>query len=39
VYARITGYFEATQQFNPGKVEEFNDRKYFELKDKRETKT
>uniref|UniRef100_A0A6M3JD12 Putative anaerobic ribonucleoside-triphosphate reductase n=1 Tax=viral metagenome TaxID=1070528 RepID=A0A6M3JD12_9ZZZZ len=30
-YQRITGYFQATNAWNPGKVSELKDRKYYDL--------
>ena len=29
VYSRITGYYQPTSQWNPGKAEEFSDRKKY----------
>jgi ribonucleoside-triphosphate reductase len=31
VYSRIVGYFQPTTQWNPGKLEEFHERKTFEV--------
>jgi len=32
VYSRICGYLRPTEQWNPGKQEEYNDRKTFDVK-------
>lgn len=34
VFARVTGFFRPVQSWNPGKQEEFKDRKKFEVKNK-----
>ena len=31
VYSRIVGYYRPVQQWNPGKKEEFKQRKYLEI--------
>lgn len=30
VYSRVTGFYSSEKQFNPGKKEEFKDRKKFD---------
>lgn len=32
VWSRVTGFFRPMQDFNKGKVEEFKDRKKYEIK-------
>ena len=32
VFSRITGFFRPVKEWNPGKVEEFKDRKKYDLK-------
>ena len=34
VYSRITGYYQPTIQWNPGKVEEMKERKKYDLEKK-----
>ena len=36
VYSRVTGYFQPTSQWNKGKVEEFKDRKLYDIKEKQD---
>ena len=31
IYSRVTGYYRPVAQFNKGKKEEFNERKYLEV--------
>ena len=38
VYSRITGYYQPTSQWNPGKIEEFGDRKKYTTSTQLETK-
>lgn len=33
VYSRVVGYFRPLSQWNKGKLSEFEDRKYFNLKE------
>ena len=35
VWSRVTGYFRPVSSWNRGKKQEFQDRKMFELKDKK----
>ena len=32
-YSRVTGYIRPVNTWNPGKIQEWNDRKFFEVKD------
>ena len=32
VFSRVTGFFRPTESWNPGKVEEFKERKTYNLK-------
>ena len=34
VYSRVVGYLRPVDQWNPGKKQEFHDRKMFKIKDK-----
>jgi ribonucleoside-triphosphate reductase len=31
VYSRVVGYMRPISQYNPGKTQEFKDRKYFKI--------
>ena len=31
VFSRVCGFYRPLSQYNPGKVSEFNDRKYFNI--------
>jgi len=46
IYSRVVGYMRPVSQWNPGKIQEFNDRRYYDIdkfrhvnKDRRKTKT
>lgn len=32
IFSRVTGFYSATDRWNPGKVNEFKDRKKYDLK-------
>ena len=32
VYSRVTGFYRPSRDYNPGKKEEFKDRKHFDIK-------
>jgi ribonucleoside-triphosphate reductase len=34
IYSRVVGYLRPTSQYNPGKTQEFKDRKNFKIKKK-----
>jgi len=34
-YQRITGYFQSTHAWNPGKVSELKDRKYYNIEEEK----
>ena len=33
IYSRVVGYMRPVNQWNPGKIREFHDRKYFKIED------
>ena len=37
IFSRVTGFFRPTREWNPGKVEEFKDRKGYDLTERGKT--
>jgi anaerobic ribonucleoside-triphosphate reductase len=36
VFSRVTGFYRPVQDWNKGKVEEFKDRKHYDIKEKKD---